>query len=226
MNEYEVLKNYWNDSFSNMKITKVANKWITNEVFNNKIKEFVPLDGTILDYGCGSGWALLEIAYTIPIKKGIGIDPSINGVTYAKKMLENNNNEQTKKLSFVCGDEKLLDNYQKTFDFIISVNTIDVLPDEIVEKILEKIKKALKNKGVVMFCVNPLFSSDFLINKLGMEKNGNCFYKNSILRLNFKSDEEWIKLLSKYFKFIETNNFILTEGENKCPRRMFVLKND
>ena len=58
----------------------------------------------------------------------------------------------------------------------------------------------------------------------GTDKN--YFHKNGILRLNFNSDEEWIKLLSKYFKFIETNNFILTEGENKYPCRMFVLKND
>lgn len=48
----------------------ITSKWVTDEVFNEVIQKYIPEQSSILDYGCGHGWALFEIANTILLEKG------------------------------------------------------------------------------------------------------------------------------------------------------------
>ena len=48
----------------------ITSKWVTDEVFNEVIQKYIPEQSSILDYGCGLGWALFEIANTILLEKG------------------------------------------------------------------------------------------------------------------------------------------------------------
>ena len=62
----------------------------------------------------------MEISLTTLFKEGIGIDPSLNGISYANevaKLSEMNN------IKFIRGDENTILNYPNYFDFVITVNT-------------------------------------------------------------------------------------------------------
>jgi len=221
-NDYKNLKEFWNSAFATDEVEAVNGKWVTKEKFNKVINTFLHDNDVVLDYGTGSGWGLIELAYTKNIKEGIGIDTSENGVNYANKVsnLSNLNN-----LNFLVGDETILDNYVKHFNFVFSVNVLDVVPDEIIHSILTKIKESLKPNGYIFIGLNPDFTEDELINLIKMEKKGNFFYKNGILRANKKSIEEWTKLISSYFEVIEQFKFSLTDNEDKYPRVGFICKN-
>ena len=49
-------------------------------------------------------------------------------------------------------------------------------------------------------------------------------YKDNILRGNYKTNDEWIAYISKYFEYVETVNFALSELEKTYPRRMLIFK--
>lgn len=117
---------------------EVKEKWVNNQKFNDTLKNNLKSDLVVLDYGCGVGWDLMEAYHTVNFMKGIVIDTSNNAIETANKI---RNLSNLTNLSFFCGDVKELNNYQNHFDFIISINTIYVIPDEIGEKIIDYLYK-------------------------------------------------------------------------------------
>lgn len=163
----------------------------------------------------------MEISLTTLFKEGIGIDPSLNGISYANevaKLSEMNN------IKFIQGDENTILNYPNYFDFVIKVNTLDVLPNEIVAKIIENLSKTLRDDGHLIVCLNPDFTREELTSLIKMTKDENMdyYYRDNIFRCNYKSINEWCDLLGKYFTVVEIKEFSLNEGPYK--RRMIILK--
>ena len=163
----------------------------------------------------------MEISLTTLFKEGIGIDPSLNGISYANevaKLSEMNN------IKFIQGDENTILNYPNYFDFVITVNTLDVLPNEIVIKIIENLSKTLRDDGHLIVCLNPDFTREELTSLIKMTKDENMdyYYRDNIFRCNYKSINEWCDLLGKYFTVVEIKEFSLNEGPYK--RRMIILK--
>ena len=163
----------------------------------------------------------MEISLTTLFKEGIGIDPSFNGISYANevaKLSEMNN------IKFIRGDENTILNYPNYFDFVITVNTWDVLPNEIVTKIIENLSKTLRDDGHLIVCLNPDFTREELTSLIKMTKDENMdyYYRDNIFRCNYKSINEWCDLLGKYFTVVEIKEFSLNEGPYK--RRMIILK--
>ena len=163
----------------------------------------------------------MEISLTTLFKEGIGIDPSFNGISYANevaKLSEMNN------IKFIQGDENTILNYPNYFDFVITVNTWDVLPNEIVTKIIENLSKTLRDDGHLIVCLNPDFTREELTSLIKMTKDENMdyYYRDNIFRCNYKSINEWCDLLGKYFTVVEIKEFSLNEGPYK--RRMIILK--
>lgn len=163
----------------------------------------------------------MEISLTTLFKEGIGIDPSLNGISYANevaKLSEMNN------IKFIQGDENTILNYPNYFDFVITVNTLDVLPNEIVTKIIENLSKTLRDDGHLIVCLNPDFTREELTSLIKMTKDENMdyYYRDNIFRCNYKSINEWCDLLGKYFTVVEIKEFSLNEGPYK--RRMIILK--
>lgn len=117
---------------------EVKEKWVNNQKFNDTLKNNLKSDLVVLDYGYGVGWDLMEAYHTVNFMKGIVIDTSNNAIETANKIRDLSN---LANLSFFCGDVKELNNYQNYFDFIILINTIDVIPDEIGEKIIDYLYK-------------------------------------------------------------------------------------
>jgi len=219
--EYKKSQEFWNELFKNENIEKIDSKWIESNEFNDSINEYMKEDSNVLDYGSGTGFAIIEIYFTKKIKYGLGIDASINGIEYSNKLIKESD---IKNIEFKCGDESLLNDYKEYFDFIISLNCLDVVPDEITYSILDKLYDSLKSQSYMFIGLNHEFSEDELINKLSMEKDENYFYKNGILRCNKKSKDEWIKLFSTKFKVVKTFDFFLEEREKEYKRMGFILQ--
>lgn len=218
--DYLKLKDFWNNYFQEIKSGEVLGKWVEDENFNGAIKKYIKEGSKVLDFGSGRGWGLIEIAYTVPILEGIGIDQSSNATISAQQTAEAS---KLNHLMFIAGDEETLNNYVDYFDTIFSVNTFDVIPDDALEKIMLACKKSLKKDGYLLVSINPDFPVAFF------EKNGyvikdGCIYKDDIFRGNNKTNDEWINYLSKYFDFVELITYALFEIEKTYPRRMLVFK--
>lgn len=224
MSDYENLKAFWDKAFIYNKedIGKDEQIWIEDSSLISFFKEKINKDTTILDYGSGSGWLLTQIALISPFKNAIGIDTSINGVNLANDIAKASGYNN---IEYICGNEEILTKYPKYFDFIASINVLDVVPDEIIDSILKNLQYSLKDGGTVLIGLNPDFNEDQLINMIKMEKKGNSFYKDGILRANKKSVEEWEKLLSKYFKIVKETRISLIAREKDFPRVAFVITN-
>ena len=54
-----------------------------------------------MDFGCGNGWGLIEIAYTVNLGEGIGMDQSEYAVECSNRTVEASN---IGNLKFVVGD--------------------------------------------------------------------------------------------------------------------------
>jgi len=213
---------FWNEQFNNLEVSPIKEKFILFDSFNNTIKKYIKENDYVLDFGCGDGWCVTELFYTIDNIKGLGIDQSENAINYAKEIVKVSN---IKNIEFVKGDELLLDNYKDVFDAAISVNCIDVIPDDIVRSILSHIKDSLKSGAYFIVCINPDFDESFL-SSIGYIKEGQYLYKNGILRGNEHSKEEWIDIFKEYFSFIEYNEFEVVEKDLNYKRRMFILKKE
>ena len=220
MKEYVRLKEFWNSCFSGLSGEKIEGRFISDANFNNAMNLYLKDGYKLLDYGCGTGWASFELAQMKNLSEIIGIDPSINAVNYANECAEKSSFNNMK---FISSDESELNNYIDYFDMAISVNTLDVVPDEIIESILLNVSKSLKKDGVFIVCLNPLFDEKFMLETIKLEKRENCFFKDDVLRCNYKNVEEWKKVFSKYFDFQEYLTFAISENETIYPRQMYIL---
>lgn len=219
-NEYLKLKEFWNEYFKNSQTFEVAGKWIEDENFNSAIKKYIREGAKVLDFGCGNGWGLIEIAYTVNLGEGIGMDQSEYAVECSNRTVEASN---IGNLKFVVGDETTMDNYRDYFDVVFSINTFDVITNEALENVALGCQKVLQKGGYLLVGLNPDYPMIFL-EKAGYEKKNGYLIKNDIIRGNFKTTDEWIEFLSKYFTFVEKVDFALTELDKTYPRRMLVLK--
>lgn len=221
MSDYEKLKDFWDSFYGDIKIEKVSKRFINDEVFNSMIDEHLEDGFKVLDYGCGSGWAIFELNLAKKLAEGVGIETSSKAIEYCKKVAEKS---KFNNLTFLNGNEELLRDYRNYFDFCISVNTLDVLPNEITLSIIENIKNSLKKNGIFVLCINHDFTEKQLTDLLGMEKHENLYYKDGILRCNLKSKDEWISLFKNDFEFIKYDKFIVADYEKPYPRQMFIFK--
>lgn len=221
MNDYETLKKFWDDTFKAEEVYDVSSRWIKDEKFNSILSNYIPDNGVILDYGCGTGWATYEARLFTKFRFAVGIDTSGTGINLCSEIASKN---RITNLTFVRGDESTLHNLTSYFDFIMSFNVIDVVEDKVNDLILKALRDSLKPDGHVFIGLNPDFSEDELVNLLKLEKRGNLYYKDGILRANKKSISEWTNYLSQYFEVVEQFKFALTPNEEKYPRVGYLLK--
>ena len=219
--EYEILKSFWDGAFSDMTVSPITSTFIEDPAFKETIAKYLRPHAMVLDYGCGPGWMLFELSLMEPLSFGMGIDTSKNAIDFATECASLS---KTTNLSFHCGDESILAGKDDFFDFAISVNTLDVIPDFAIDSVLEAIYKAMKKDGILIVSLNPFFSEDDFRDKLKMDKQGHYYYKNGILRANDKTEEEWMAIFNKRFRFLEKKTCAFIEREKAYPRRMFILK--
>jgi len=219
MNDYEKLKDFWNNTLTSNEVYKVE-KWIMDPFMNNIFKEYINDNTNVLDLGCGSGWLSFEISLNNPNCSITSIDTSENVIKNDTLISIENNIDN---IDFICCEE-LSEEYYNKYDVCFSINVIDVLPNDIIEKVLFNIHNYVKKGGHIFIGINPDYPLELLTN-MGFIEKDKYLYKNDILRCNIKDISEWVNIFNRYFKFIGVQTFSLTENEIKYPRRMFILEN-
>ena len=215
------LLSFWNDCFASYEPEPFKGGLITDPAFWSAIDGCIPPEGAILDYGCGSGWMLMELALADPSLSGVGVDCSENAVSYAEKSAALSG---LSRLRFICGDESALAAYPAAFDFVVTVNTLDVLPEARAKAVLAALHRALRPGGILAVCLNPRFTDAELTDLLGMEQRGDYCYKDGILRWHRMEDAGWQALFAPEFRVLGYHTFAVTEAEKAHPRRMYLLK--
>lgn len=220
--EYEDAKAFWNSFFAETKPEAILGKKYEDTNFNALLR--AGLDGaqSVLDYGCGDGWGLFEMYHTKAFTQGLGIDASENGVRYANECVALSNLGAV--LQFAQGDAETLG--ESAFDFILTVNVLDVIPAQDCERILAALYRALKPGRRMLVCLNPEFTHEDLTGWIGMEQRGEYYYKNGILRAHSQTRAQWTRLFERFFTVERIETFILQEREKEHPRVGYLLKKE
>ena len=219
MDDYTKAKEFWNGVFAEDAPEAVTGRAFADETFHRLTLKGLEGAHDVLDYGCGSGWGLFELYYTRAFERGLGVDTSENGVRYANECAALSG--LSDKLRFAQGDVDMLGKEQ--YDFILSVNLLDVIPESACETVLNALHRALRKGRSALICLNPEFTEDELIHLIGMEKRGENYYKNGILRARSLTTEQWRTLFSRSFAVDEVARFALTEREQAHPRVAYLL---
>ena len=128
-----------------------------------------PLVGNeaVLDIGCGDGKISLEIAKKVPEGTVIGIDTSIDMLSFAKSHCIHKN------VTFEYYDAENLLSYHKSFDLIVSSFCLQWVKNK--KTVFEGIKKCLRPSGKFILIIPIKNSVTAQIRKQMLEK---VFWKN------------------------------------------------
>ena len=228
--DYKTSVDFWNNNYAisdeDIKATLAEEvdpeDWKTlppSEIFLEALKEFKDCEN-VLDYGCGHGWADIVAA-----KLGCKHIKAVDVVENSKTM--------TELYAKVFGVSEQIDceavsidwlsqHSSDVYDGVFVSNVIDVVPMEIAEDILTNLKKVAKNGAKIIIGMNFYMDPAEAEKKGDTIKEGKYLFVNDVLRLMLLSDDEWTKVLSKYFKVEKLDHFSWT-GETKASRRLFYL---
>ncbi|RJR34098.1 MAG: class I SAM-dependent methyltransferase [Deltaproteobacteria bacterium] len=98
-------------------------------------------DAAVLDVGCGKGFMLYDFKLLMPRLKVAGIDISEYAIAHAMEEM---------KPYVQVGDAKDLRFPDKSFDFVISINTIHNLPLEECKQSLREIQRVSRGRSFIM----------------------------------------------------------------------------
>ena len=175
----------------------------------------------LLDYGCGEGWGSIIIAKT-GCKNILSVELSESAV--------NTTIEKSKKYKvdeFIKAEKVTADwiNHQESekYDGFFCSNVIDVVPEEIADNILKQAYRIIKPNSLAIISLNFYQDTTLDSNDKFEVKHNNYIYKNGILRMVSRTDQEWNDIFSKYFSIIKIEHFSWP-GETKEPRRLFYLQ--
>lgn len=164
----------------NYNIYKKDNNSCENKPNNllQKIYNKIDASGNFLDLGCGQGRDSLFI-----LGKGFNVtmvDKSEEEIKRIKEYIQKNNLPKN-KINLHCQDIGNYNIKDNKFDIINAFNSLQFLPKKESLRLIDKIKKSLKNKGYVII-------SSFTVNDPLYEKTTNdsrCFFESQELRKLF-----------------------------------------
>lgn len=227
-NDYEKLKDFWNsvlvvdeeETQKELEELDVERDWAmlapspkllaAVESFKDRNK--------VLDYGCGTGWAVLAAA-NYGCRDVLGVDVSENaakGTEFLARVFKVSDRVKVQHIS----DEWLSEEPAGKYDAIICSNVIDVLPPEVSEQILANLHRVASFGASVVIGMNAYaVPVNNPANKIEI-KNENHLYVDGILRMVSRTDEEWSEILQKYFEIEKVEHFAWP-GEKEERRRIF-----
>jgi len=154
----------------------------------------------ILDVACGTGYGT-DFLVKNGAKKAIGLDISTDAINYAKNVYKKQN------LSFIQGNSINLPFHDKSFDVIISFETIEHIKEH--DKFLNECWRVLRNGGLFICSTpNKRVSSPYT------KKPSNPFHVKEFYI------DEFSNLLDKYF--VE-NRLYSQNNVNLIKKRIFRL---
>ena len=157
-------------------------------------------DKVVLDLACGAGYGS-AIIKNFGAKEVVGVDISLEAVEFAR------NNYSNEKLSFFELNYKDITSLNKKFDLIVSLETIEHVPDQ--DDFLKKISEVLADGGQII-CSTP--------NRLKYSSVGivNEFHLTELSIGEFRS------LFFKHFKILQE----FGQKESVSFKRFLLLKDN
>ena len=174
-----------------------------------------------LDYGCGNGWASI-----IAAKKGC---QDIDAVDLGDNVVEAANFYAGR---YGVGDivhakavdaDWIASSPENVYDGLVSINVLDVVPIETAKEIIRCIDRVTSHGAKVIIGMNFYLSKEMAEQRKMELIDGTYLFVNGVLRLNRRSDEEWINEFKPYFE-IEKLDYYSWPGETKETRRLFRLR--
>lgn len=182
--------NYEMKALSDITLRKESERWIPSFLYKtteeehldryNYIKDFVK-DKNVLDIACGSGYGSYLMATEGNANLVIGVDLDNNAIRYANHKFQHN------KIKRFVGDAVNF-RYNENFDFIISFETIEHIPDY--KGFINNLSENLHENGkLVISTPIRLFTTNKPINPY------------HVIEWSY---EDFIKLLSDHFNIEKT----------------------
>lgn len=136
-----------------------------NELLQKICKQF-NADAEFLDLGCGQGRDALFM-----LQKGFkvtAVDNSQEGIEKIKEVIKTNNLPLS-HINLFCEDIKTFNIEKEKYVIINAFNSLQFLPKQDALKLIDKIKKNIKNKGYIIISSftedDPLYKKDVYSNR-------------------------------------------------------------
>lgn len=206
---YEDTENFWDEIFGKCPVGSKADEELPYDWMESALEWLVEMDTKIIDFGCGSGRALLRTtAYGSSFVMGIDISEK------AIEVCEKNASGLSQDYRFTKGGlEVLRDIPDSDFHGGILFNVLDnLLPDD-ADELLEQFKRILKPGGRLLVKLNDHVKTEEMLD-MGAEDIGNgSFRESSGLYLWNLTDEEAKLKLGEYFEIVDEKRVYYPEHE-------------
>ena len=154
MKEYENALKFWNEQFSNRPKEIINEKVSLHESLDNELSLMLNNCKKVIDFGCGSGWALFEMYQIGKLEYGLGIDQSINAIENCIEV--SNLSGFDNKLEFRIGDLQTLKSLPNdSFDAAFTSNVLDTIPNQLAIDILKEMQRIVRKNGEIIILLNP-----------------------------------------------------------------------
>ena len=177
----------------------------------------------MLDYGCGNGWGSI-IAAKLGCKHITAVDLVKNAINFTLSNIKFYNAEKAIETSLITADWLQKEETNKYDGFFCS-NVIDVVPEEIANNILKEAARVIKPDSNLIISLNFYLDTSKPSSRPFELKNNNYIYREGILRMVTRTDEDWSSIFSEYFNVEKLVHFSWP-GEASETRRLFYLKNN
>lgn len=197
MKAYERQKDMWNEIYSKSEPVDLRESPLNVEpLFDTCLMMLAYKTNNVLDFGCGTGDILFQYAQYKKGGKGVGIDLSEKGVSFAKETAKKS---AYQNLHFFSGNEFFLDTFEDgKFDGIILSNVLDVMPKEESQETLLRLDRVLNSDGYWFIKLNPFYSEEQLKDMEYDSLGGNMYGEKGILHLRQESTPYWMKIFSRF----------------------------
>ena len=176
---------------------------------------------TVLDYGCGTGWAAI-IAAQSGCADVTAVDAAPAAVNAARLHAERYG--VADRIRFEGAGSGWLQRVpSETYDGIFCSNVLDVIPSETAEEILRETARVLKRDGSMIVGLNYYLSPEAAAARGIKLTDGNRLYMDGILRLISRTDEEWTECFLPWYAVEKLTHFCWPGEENET-RRLFRLR--
>ncbi len=206
-----------NEIYSSIKdIFAPSSKSMRNEALDNGFDWLCEVTDKVLDFGCGTGSMLFSCALR-GVNYLTGIDLSDEAIKLCNKRAEL---MSCGKYEFIHGSVEVLNRFDDdSMDAVILSNVIDNIKPNDAVKLLEEVKRILKENGKILIKLNPHISNEQIIDWNIKVIEGNLL--DDGLMLWNQTTDEWRALLNKYFKECEYIDVYFPEHEQY--NRMFLM---
>ncbi|MBQ3644270.1 MAG: class I SAM-dependent methyltransferase [Candidatus Riflebacteria bacterium] len=176
----------------------------------------------VLDYGCGNGWGSIIMA-NLGCKHITAVDLVKNAINSTLSNIKFYNSEKSIEASLINA-EWLQKEETNKYDGFFCSNVIDVVPEEIANNILKEAARVVKPNSNLIISLNFYLDTNKPSSRPYELKNNNYIYREGILRMVTRTDQEWNSIFSEYFNVEKLVHFSWP-GEPIETRRLFYLKN-